>query len=317
MTRDHRRRIALLMLACVVIVIPTICVLVDRILPLRPDFNPPPPIPRGKIAFVSDRDGNREIYTIDSTGDNLTRITNDPAQDHNPDWSPDGSKILFESIRAGGQFDLYTITSDGSNLIRLTDCPRGCTDGAWSPDGAEIAYAAHDQYGNPSLFIMNADGTNPRQITNDQGLDYAPSWSPDGTKIVFEREIIDWPDRYFAIYVVNADGSNLSMLYDSQEWDRDPVWSPDGTKIAFLSIQDGYSQLFTMQSDGSDVKRLTYLDDAVSVFYPSWSPDGRYISLTISAVARDIYLFPVEQGEAIYLTNDNAAEFFTDWSPIP
>lgn len=83
----------------------------------------------GKIVFFSDRDGNYEIYVMNADGSSQTRLTNNPAADYLPDWSPDGSKIAFTSSRDGNA-EIYVMNADGSSQTRLTN--NGALD--WSPD---------------------------------------------------------------------------------------------------------------------------------------------------------------------------------------
>ncbi len=91
----------------------------------------------GRIVFSSFRDGNPEIYVMDANGRNQERLTNHPAYDYDPDWSPDGTKIAFVSSRDGGREQIHVMDADGKNVIRLTN-GRG-TKGApdWSPDAGE------------------------------------------------------------------------------------------------------------------------------------------------------------------------------------
>src|SRR5207249_1446955 len=101
------------------------------------------------IVFVSNRDGNPEIYRMQADGSGETRLTNDKSFDSGPDWSPDGTKIVFFSDRTGNS-DLYVMNADGSGVTRLTrDRAFFDVDPAWSPDGRKIAYASanHDDQG--------------------------------------------------------------------------------------------------------------------------------------------------------------------------
>ncbi|MEA2933255.1 MAG: TolB protein, partial [Actinomycetota bacterium] len=94
---------------------------------------------QGRITFASTRDGNLEIYAMDATGRNQTRLTSNPTEDSYPDWSPDGSQIVFETDR-DGNFDLYVMNADGSGQHHVTDSPASDQFGAWSPDGSKIAF---------------------------------------------------------------------------------------------------------------------------------------------------------------------------------
>ena len=101
-----------------------------------------------QIVFVSDRDGDPEIYVMDADGNNLRRLTNDPSLDFGPAWSPDGSRIVFCSNREAGTFDIYMMDADGGNQVRLTTSGNNSYP-AWSPDGLFIVYVSN---ANPDEF---------------------------------------------------------------------------------------------------------------------------------------------------------------------
>jgi len=91
----------------------------------------------GKIAFTSIRDGNEEIYVMNADGTDQTRLTNNPAGDWNPDWSPDGTRIAFNSNRESGQDEIYVMNPDGSGVTDLTNNPASDGSPTWSPDGTK------------------------------------------------------------------------------------------------------------------------------------------------------------------------------------
>ena len=223
------------------------------------------------IAFASKRDGNVEIYVMDSDGNNPRRLTNDPASDASPVWSPDGRHIAFASKR-DGNFEIYVMDSDGNNPRRLTNDPASDTFPVWSPDGRHIAFASkRDDF---EIYVMDSDGNNPRNLTNDPASDTFPVWSPDGRHIAFTSV----RDGNVEIYVMGSDGSNPRNLTNNATSDTSPVWSPDGRHIAFASLHgdnyDGTFEIHVMGSDGSNPRRLT----TSGGFSPSWSPDGRHIA---------------------------------------
>ena len=99
-----------------------------------------------RIAFVSDREGNDEIYVMDRDGSNLARLTHNRGADRSPRWSPDGSSILFHSFE-GNRADLFLMDPDGSNRVRITDDPYLNTQAGWSPDGTRIAFVSNPDSG--------------------------------------------------------------------------------------------------------------------------------------------------------------------------
>ena len=179
----------------------------------------------GKIAFVSDRDGNREIYVMNPNGSEQTNISNNSAFDQEPSWSPDGTKIAFVSDRDDPyNIEIYVMDAvDGSNPTRLTDNPTGDVQPNWSPDGTKIAFVS-DRDGNAEIYVMDAvDGSGQTRLTNDYRPDYTPSWSPDGTKIAFNA----YRDVGSGIFVMNSDGSEQINISNSRSWeDFFPDWGP-------------------------------------------------------------------------------------------
>src|SRR6476661_4422395 len=112
--------------------------------------NKPPACTNCKIVFVSDRDGNAEIYSCNGDGSNIRRLTNNAATDDEPAWSPDGSHIAFVSDRTGYP-EIYIMNADGSNVVRRTFSGSYTQNPAWSPDGARIAYSSTSNGGGNNI----------------------------------------------------------------------------------------------------------------------------------------------------------------------
>jgi Tol biopolymer transport system component len=171
-----------------------------------------------KIAFMSERDGNYEIYTMNTDGSKQTNITNNPAMDLLPAWSPDGKKIAFVSDRYETN-GIYIVDTDGENLVNIAGKSAWFSSFAWSPDGKKIAFVS-DRDGNEEIYIVDTDGENLVNVTNNHAHDHMPAWSPDGKKIAFVSD----RDGNEEIYVVNTEGSNVQRLTCSHAIDVLPVW---------------------------------------------------------------------------------------------
>lgn len=132
--------------------------------------------PDGRIGFISDRDGDPEIYVMDSDGSGVTQLTHNEAYESTPIWSPDGRRIVFTSYRDGNN-EIYMMNSDGSGVTRLTrneaidDRPR------WSPDGRHIAFMSNRD-GDAEIYVMNSDGSGVRQLTHNEAEDFIQYWLP-------------------------------------------------------------------------------------------------------------------------------------------
>ena len=240
-----------------------------------------------RIAFVSDRVGNSEIYVMDTDGNNQRRLTNHWASDFSPAWSPDGKHIAFTSKRDANRA-IYVMDADVGHLRRLTEKPHAYWDPAWSPDGKQIAFVS-DRDGNWEIYVMDADGGNLQNLTNEPLEDKDPSWSPDGEQIVFSAQraghFVVKLSITNEIYVMDADGDNQERLTENAKYEWQPVWSPDGKRIAFMGDQKGEFQdfgIYVMDVDGSNEQRLTdhprLPDQVVIDWSPSWSPDSRRIA---------------------------------------
>jgi len=175
-----------------------------------------------------------------------------------PDWSPDGQKLVI-----GGSAQIYTIKTNGDSLTQLTFSGRNFFPD-WAPDGKRIAYSTSAPVDSSGIWIINVS----HEYSKHLGLGYMPDWSPDGSRLVY----IGLGNN---LYVADTNGNNRIQLTFLKDCDnRHPVFSPDGKKIAFSSASP-YSgvQIYVMNSDGSDLKKLT-TEGGTS---PCWSPDGTKI----------------------------------------
>jgi len=232
----------------------------------------PPSGQIGPLTFMREDAGeNWQTWVACADLAEATQVTDVSGRDSAyPVWSPDGSRITFDSNRDDPNpdddtviNDVFTMAPDGSGVIRLTDGVGTSTDPAYSPDGTLIAFAS-DRGRYPEkqgIYIMSAaDGSQVRRVTSlppAASLDYAPRFSPDGTQLVFSREV-DEAAGDAALYVVNLDGSGLRKIASGDFYPGDADWSPDGTRIVFEASdpQSPFGGVWIVGSDGSGLRNV-------------------------------------------------------------
>ena len=265
-----------------------------------------PPGANGKIAFASARDQNFEIYSVypDATG--TERVTNNPAADADPAWSPEGRRISFTSNRAGND-DIWLMAEDGSGPVQLTTDPARDSNSTWSAGGRNVAFVS-TRDGDAEIFIMNEDGTGQAQLTHNDTPDVTPAWSPDDTRIAFASSRAGDVE----IYVMNVDGSGVTRLTTAPGDETSPNWSPDGERIAFASERDGNWEIYVMDADGSDQTRLTRnLDVDLD---PTWSPNKKLMAFTSNRDGNnEIYEMNVDGSGQARLTTNVGEDTTPDW----
>lgn len=178
-------------------------------------------------------------------------------------------------VKAGKENHIYTMNSDGTNATFIANCLETECYPSWSPDAKKIAFQRQEN--GAAIYVMNADGTNSQRLSPMGGRDVRPSWSPDGTHIIFTYVVKPTDDGIpeTDIVIMDADGKNRRTILSNGSFNIQPRWSPDGKSVVFMSGLDRSQQIYTMNIDGSGVKKIT--SDSMNGD-PAWSPDGSRIS---------------------------------------
>ena len=266
-----------------------------------------------RIAFVSNRDGNNEIYLINVDGSGLVRLTNNAAADSYPAWSPDGSQLAFETNR-DGRYQLYVVNANGTGTRRVTQNSGDDRYPVWLPGCTDrIVYASNRDGGPFRIYVIDPDGSNAVRLTTlpagSTVVDHHPSWSglpeplrPVGACCVPGIAFDSVRDGNEEIYIMLYDGSKLTRLTVNPARDLRPAPAPDGARIAFESNRSGRFQIWVIGVDGSGAYRLTTStgDDT----QPAWSLDNLRLAFVSNRDGKDrIYAMNADGSGVVRLTN--------------
>jgi len=261
-----------------------------------------PGIATTKIAFVSSRSGNKEIWMMDYDGQNQQELTHMRSIALTPRWSPDATRLAFTCYPPAGAYLSAQICMYSMLLNKLLAWPRfrGTNSApAWSPDGSKIIFSS-SMYGNPELFIAGADGGQPKRLTYSTGGNTSPTWNlKTGQQLAFVSDRGGTPQ----IYTMDADGSNITKIdLPDMGYVIDPAWSPNGQLLAFSWRRpDGNYDIYLMDVVSHQLLQLTR--DAGRNERPSWAPDGRHIVFESTRTgSRQIWTMLADGSDARQLT---------------
>jgi Tol biopolymer transport system component len=303
----------------------------------------------GAIAFKRYLDSRRStgaIFTIDASGNGERQITNPEAGvvDDQPDWSPDGSLLVFHRSVPDSPFAIYTVKPDGSDLTRLSppcsasgpDIETTCEDGegaSFLPNGKRVVYTratgkvrhfpGSDQIQHSDIVVRDVNGANPRVLIRScpyEGDYLQAHFAPDGSRFVYVRvnSPLAKPAGGKALFVARADGSGQRQI---TPWSLDagdnPDWSPNGKLILFRSHEGGakQSQIYVARPDGSGLRPLTHFGSGTTVLSYSFSPNGKWIVFAKSGRGGepDIFVMRVNGTDIRPVTRTPLWDSAPDW----
>ena len=209
------------------------------------------------LLFIQKYDKKKtwSIHTMNSDGTDRKRLTHVKNKwDNAPDWSPDGTKIVFarayKDSESVWQHEIWIMNSDGNEQTQIKGL-KG-SNPYFTPDG-RIVFSQEFEDKSNAISIADVDGNNIIRLTNNKGAqEWHPDVSPDGKQIAFMSD----RDGNFEIYVMDIDGSNQKRLTYNDIRDSMPSWSPDGSQLIFHSKKGENRNVYMMNRDGSSVKKI-------------------------------------------------------------
>jgi TolB protein len=231
--------------------------------------------------------------------------------------TPKKNGLITYSSNGKRGIELHSIQPDGSD-DRVIPIPSGDPWlPAWSPDGSKLAVAVFAGGGRRSLLVMDTDFTDAQQVASAENVG-TPSWSPDGRSLLYAAKNGEQTE----IHLVGADGSGDVVIHQEPAEGTYAIFSaqfsPDGTQILFDRGTDVGFDIFVMDTDGRNVRRLT---STGTDYDPSWSPDGTRIAFTRQEIVNnratsDIFLMNADGSDVRRLTDDGTGtSLHPEWSP--
>lgn len=268
----------------------------------------------GKIVFQSNLDGDNEIFLL--TEQVLLQLTHNTWDDNYPRWAPDGEHIAF-TANPRGNYDIFVMKADGSETRSITDSPANEIEPSWFPDGSQLVFTLQGKRMLRKTYALYEVRLQTRkrsrlipEFDNSHGLAHL---SPDSAGVTFTaKRMMGWDAA-----VCDLSSQQVHFLDEGGKSCR-ARFSPRGDKLAYVSSRaDGKGDIWMMNPDGSEKTRLTRRDETYD-YFPSWSPDGRFVVFN-SSTQHDhdgdwaLYVLEVQTGRVSLLFDSSGSDVFPDW----
>ncbi len=251
----------------------------------------------GKIVFTSNRDGNLEIYTAHDDGTEQFRVTDHPASDDSPSWSPDGTSILFASDRDGA-WNIFSVRADGTHLQQLTTGTGSNTAPSWALGGTAILFSSSRDVINGDLYLMDTDGGNVRRVTNSPDVKENSVMTRDGSTIymtVNHKEMR-------SVALLNARTGEFRRLTPEGSQSLSAQLSPDERRLLFISNRAGSYDVYTLELETGVTMQVT--KDPANILTPAW---GKSTDEILYSKHGTLYRRGLSDGPEIVVSNNGDA----------
>lgn len=263
------------------------------------------------IAFVSDRDGSKEIYLMDYDGHDQRRVTGHRSISLSPTWHPAGDRLAYVSFFGGGPALYFADLASGKKTPIAGEGNLNISPSI-SPDGRWIAFA-RGLGSNIEIFLSHLDGSRLKRLTNSPGIDTNPAWSPNGQELAFTSSRGGTPQ----IYVMDAEGANVRRLTFEGEYNDQATWSPDGTRIAY-STRSESNRFDIVVLDVVSLAKSRLTSGPASNESPSFAPDGRRLAYSANRGGEtQILVQELRPGATPEVLTSRGNNSSPRWSPLP
>jgi Tol biopolymer transport system component len=273
-----------------------------------------------RIAFVSDRDGQSDIWVMGQDGSNARNLTRGGGDDVNPRWSPDGKRIAFATFR-DGDGEVYVMTADGAEQTNLTKSDSDDLQPVWSPDSAQIAFVSDRAKRPRTLYTLSVNAPkDPFRVAAPACDVRDPVWSPDGKTIAIVAcagaDGQGSPDTSLhVVYTIPAAGGNLTAVSDTKVESGGPTFTPDGRSLAFYSYRSPKEADIMVYTIAGGNRRVIQGTPGASR-EPAWSADGTLLAFVAGDFMVGNLIIGDPSGLVHNMTNNVANERTPRWSPV-
>ena len=245
---------------------------------------------RGTLVFSVRENGQEDIFAMQRGDSEPRRLTNSPADDRDPTWSPDGRSIAYVTNKDGA-WEIYIMDVLNRQQRRITFSPGYVGSPSWSPDGTFIVYEAYVE-DNLDIYISSVDQSGPCgepcRVTSDPGPDFEPEWMPQlpdgsGGRMIAYTSIRAGAQDIYLISLDNPSDASAINLTGTVDFDENyPTWTPDARRLAYSAQEDGRESVYyrdiELAEDENGAVIVNFVGSEVAVGrgrQPVWNPqDG-------------------------------------------